>query len=77
MLQRELCELCVDVSCAMSLCAVRVALQVSERLLHKYGCLLSAPLSALLLRPGQALVTCARVWASVRAMAAHKSQWVW
>ncbi|KAF6259097.1 N-acetylglucosaminylphosphatidylinositol de-N-acetylase family protein [Scenedesmus sp. NREL 46B-D3] len=50
---------------------------VSERLLHKYGCLLSAPLSALLLRPGQALVTSARVWASVRAMAAHKSQWVW
>jgi hypothetical protein len=50
---------------------------VSERLLHKYSFLLSLPLSALLLQPGQALVAGGRVWASVMAMAAHKSQWVW
>lgn len=50
---------------------------VSESLLHKYSCLLAVLLSALLLRRGQVLVLGGKVWASVRAMAAHTSQWVW
>jgi hypothetical protein len=54
-----------------------LSLQVSECLLHKYSCVLAVLLSALLRRPDQMLVTGGRVAASVRAMAAHQSQWVW
>jgi hypothetical protein len=58
-------------------CVFDVVVQVSECLLHKYSCVLSVLLAALLLQPGKVLVVGGKVAASVRAMAAHKSQWVW
>lgn len=52
-------------------------LQASECLLHKYSWLLSIILSALLLKQDQVLVLGGNVWTSMKAMAAHRSQWVW
>ncbi|KAF8062000.1 Pigl [Scenedesmus sp. PABB004] len=52
---------------------------VSECLAVKFSCAAAVPLAAALARraPGHALVRGGDVAASVRAMAAHGSQWVW
>jgi len=50
---------------------------VTELLAAKYSCLLAIPLMAALKRPGQVLVCGGSLSRSIKAMAAHHSQWVW
>lgn len=50
---------------------------VSEQLYVKYSCLLAMPIITALARPNQWLVRGGNVRCSIRAMAAHHSQWVW
>lgn len=50
---------------------------VSELLLVKYSCLLAVPAIMGLKRPSQVAVLGGNVLTSLKAMAAHRSQWVW
>lgn len=50
---------------------------VSEALLVKYSCLLALPLLARLRGAGQLVLRGGALHQSLRAMAAHHSQWVW
>jgi hypothetical protein len=50
---------------------------VSESLLIKYSCLMALPLVAALRQAGQVVLRGGSLITSLRAMAAHNSQWVW
>lgn len=50
---------------------------VSEGLQLKYSCLLALPLVAALRQAGQVVLRGGSLITSLRAMAAHNSQWVW
>lgn len=50
---------------------------VSELLLVKFSCLLALPAIFGLKKPSQVVVLGGHVGTSLKAMAAHHSQWVW
>lgn len=50
---------------------------VSELLLVKYSCLLALPAILGLKSSSQVVVLGGHVWTSLKAMAAHRSQWMW
>lgn len=75
---------CLGGACRQLLCSQGRALGVqqgwqlvSEALLVKYSCLAALPLVSALRQPRQVVLLGGSLLTSLRAMAAHYSQWVW